>query len=38
MNARNSRKSWSRTIAEGVVMIGIVLLIGLVAHASHLLR
>jgi hypothetical protein len=35
---RHERKSWSRTIAEGVLMIAVVLLIGLVAHAAHLLR
>jgi hypothetical protein len=35
---RRERKSWSRTIAEGVAMIAVVLLIGLVAHAAHLLR
>lgn len=32
------RKSWTRTIAEGLGMIVVVLLIGLVAHAAHLLR
>ncbi len=32
------RKTWSRTIVEGVAMIGVVLLVGLVAHAAHLLR
>lgn len=37
MNARG-RKSWGRTIAEGVAMILAVLLIGLVAHAAHLIR
>ena len=37
MNKRG-RKSWSRTIVEGIVMIAAVLLIGLVAHAAHLLR
>ena len=35
---RRERKSWSRTIAEGVAMIAVVLLVGLVAHAAHLLR
>jgi hypothetical protein len=34
----NRRKSWTRTIAEGLAMIAAVLLIGLVAHAAHLLR
>jgi|CXWL01.1.fsa_nt_gi hypothetical protein len=38
MKAGNTRKSWGRTIAEGVVMIAAVLLIGLVAHAAHLIR
>jgi len=38
MKAGNTRKSWGRIITEGVVMIAMVLLIGLVAHAAHLIR
>ena len=38
MSANRTRKSWGRTIFEGVAMIAAVLLIGLVAHASHLIR
>jgi len=38
MKAGNTRKSWGRTITEGVIMIAVVLLIGLVAQAAHLIR
>lgn len=38
MSTRRSRKSWRRTIAEGVAMIVAVLAVALVAHAAHLLR
>jgi len=38
MKAGNTRKSWGRTISEGVIMIAVVLLIGLVAHAAHFIR
>jgi hypothetical protein len=38
MKAGNTRKSWGRTIGEGVIMIAVVLLIGLVAHAAHFIR
>ena len=38
MKAGKTRKSWGRTITEGVTMIAMVLLIGLVAHAAHFIR
>ena len=32
------RKSWRRTTGEGAVMVVLVLLLGLVAHAAQLIR
>jgi len=32
------RKSWRRTTGEGTVMVVLVLLLGLVAHAAQLIR
>ena len=32
------RKSWRRTTGEGAVMLVLVLLLGLVAHAAQLIR